>query len=130
MCWRLCLLHRYAMSSMSWTLPRLSQSSASTAHGLVGSVRLTYAICAFLATCLHAAMRNMLGMIILKMVMPRPEDALVVPAVLSRLTEGNVTSTGRCGSSRVVFNPQIQETQASSYHTERESQNAQKIKTS
>nr|NP_650243.2 uncharacterized protein Dmel_CG7091 [Drosophila melanogaster]AAF54879.3 uncharacterized protein Dmel_CG7091 [Drosophila melanogaster] len=100
------------MSSMSWTLPRLSQSSASTAHGLVGSVRLTYAICAFLATCLHAAMRNMLGMIILKMVMPRPEDALVVPAGLSRLTEGNVTSTGRCGSPRVVFNPQIQETQS------------------
>ncbi|XP_033166653.1 sialin [Drosophila mauritiana] len=112
MCWRLCLLHRSVMSSMSWTLPRLSQSSAATAHGLVGSVRLTYAICAFLATCLHAAMRNMLGMIILKMVMPRPEDALVVSAELGRLTEGNVTSTGRCGSPRVVFNPQFQETQS------------------
>ncbi|KRK03557.1 sialin isoform X1 [Drosophila yakuba] len=104
--------NRSAMSSKSWTLPRLSQSSASSAHGLLGSVRLTYAICAFLATCLHAAMRNMLGMIILKMVMPRPEDALVVPPEFGRLTEGNITSTGRCGSPRIIFNPQIQETQS------------------
>ncbi|KAI8044882.1 hypothetical protein M5D96_001057 [Drosophila gunungcola] len=74
------------MVRKSWTLPRLSQSSVST-HRLLGSVRLTYAICAFLASSLHAAMRNMLGMIILKMVMPRPEDALDIPAELSRRSD-------------------------------------------
>jgi len=99
------------MSSQSWTLPRLSQSSAST-HGLLGSVRLTYAICAFLSTCLHAAMRNMLGMIILKMVMPRPDDELDIPPESARLNEINITSTGHCGSPRIVLHPLIQETQA------------------
>ncbi|XP_017084666.2 sialin [Drosophila eugracilis] len=97
------------MKSRSWTLPRLTQSSVPT-HDLLGSVRLTYAICAFLSTCLHAAMRNMLGMIILKMVMPRPEDALI--NALFRLAESNITSTGKCGSSRVVLNPLIEETQS------------------
>ncbi|XP_050744630.1 sialin [Drosophila biarmipes] len=99
------------MSSQSWTLPRLSQSSVST-HGLLGSVRLTYAICAFLSTCLHAAMRNMLGMIILKMVMPRAEDELDVPPEVAQLTDVNATFTGRCGSARTVQNPLIQVTQA------------------
>ncbi|XP_037732899.1 sialin isoform X1 [Drosophila subpulchrella] len=99
------------MSSQSWTLPRLSQSSASI-HGLLGSVRLTYAICAFLATCLHAAMRNMLGMIILKMVMPRPDDELDISPESARLNEINITSTGHCGSPRIVIHPLIQETQS------------------
>ncbi|KAH8349143.1 hypothetical protein KR084_007353 [Drosophila pseudotakahashii] len=99
------------MRRQSWTLPRLSQSIGST-HRLLGSVRLTYAICAFLATCLHAAMRNMLGMIILKMVMPRPDDVLDIPPEMAGLSEINITSTGRCGSSRRVLSPLIQETQS------------------
>ncbi|XP_052853019.1 uncharacterized transporter slc-17.2 isoform X1 [Drosophila gunungcola] len=93
------------MVRKSWTLPRLSQSSVST-HRLLGSVRLTYAICAFLASSLHAAMRNMLGMIILKMVMPRPEDALDIPAELSRRSGSNITT-----SPRSILKPLIQETQ-------------------
>ncbi|XP_016976642.1 sialin [Drosophila rhopaloa] len=92
------------MGSKSWTLPRPSQSSVST-HRLLGSVRLTYAICAFLATCLHAAMRNMLGMIILKMVMPRPEDALNISPDVARMPGSN-TTTG----SRTIPNPLMQET--------------------
>ncbi|XP_017040221.1 sialin [Drosophila ficusphila] len=89
------------MKSKSWTLPRLSDQSSVSAHSLLGSVRLTYTICAFVSTCLHAAMRNMLGMIILKMVMHRPEDSLEVHPTGSHITN----------DSRVVHNPVIPEVQ-------------------
>ncbi|KAH8383765.1 hypothetical protein KR009_010402 [Drosophila setifemur] len=89
------------ISSKSWTLPRLSQSGP-TAHRLFGSVRLTYALCAFISTALLAGMRNMLGMIILKMVMVRSEDLLEIPA---HRMGSNVTVTRRCGGSRLGPDP-------------------------
>lgn len=101
------------MSCKSWTLPRMSQSGPST-HSLLNSVRLTYALCAFLNCFLHAAMRNMLGMIILKMVKPRPEDHLETASqVAQQLGEYNVTTTGRCGDYRLGPNPIVQVPQAS-----------------
>ncbi|KAH8273089.1 hypothetical protein KR018_000245 [Drosophila ironensis] len=88
------------MASKSWTLPRLSQSGPS-GHSLLSSVRLTYALCAFASCCLHAAMRNMLGMVILKMVMTRPEDQLDPAFKLAQqVGQGNVTEPGRCGGLR------------------------------
>ncbi|KAH8292145.1 hypothetical protein KR054_006311 [Drosophila jambulina] len=90
-------------SSRSWTLPRLSQSCVPATYGLLGSVRLTYSVCAFIATSLHAAMRNMLGLIILRMVKPRPEDALQQALQAA----SNVTALGRCGGSRMALNTAI-----------------------
>ncbi|XP_017036408.1 sialin [Drosophila kikkawai] len=89
--------------SRSWTLPRLSQSSVSTTYSLLGSVRLTYAVCAFIATSLHAAIRNMLGLIILRMVKSRPEDALQQALQAA----SNVTTSSRCSGSRIGFNSAI-----------------------
>ncbi|KAH8250024.1 hypothetical protein KR026_003984 [Drosophila bipectinata] len=101
------------MSCKSWTLPRLSQSGPSS-HSLLNSVRLTYALCAFLNCFLHAAMRNMLGMIILKMVMPHPEDHLETASQVAKQLGGhNVSTTGRCGDYRGVPNPIIQVAKAS-----------------
>ncbi|EDV42636.1 uncharacterized protein Dana_GF16923 [Drosophila ananassae] len=104
------------MSCKSWTLPRMSQSGPST-HSLLNSVRLTYALCAFLNCFLHAAMRNMLGMIILKMVKPRPEDHLETASqVAQQLGEYNVTTTGRCGDYRLGPNPIVQVPQTGDLH--------------
>ncbi|KAH8324078.1 hypothetical protein KR067_000333, partial [Drosophila pandora] len=79
------------MSSKSWTLPRLSESGPS-AHTLLNSVRFTYALCAFTSSCLHSTMRGILGIIILQMVMPRPEDH--VEHVFE--VETNATAIPRC----------------------------------
>ncbi|EDV30117.1 uncharacterized protein Dana_GF19301 [Drosophila ananassae] len=81
------------MSSKSWTLPRLSESGPS-AHTLLNSVRFTYALCAFTSSCLHSTMRGILGIIILQMVMPRPEDH--VEHVFE--VKNNATAISRCNS--------------------------------
>ncbi|SPP87948.1 sialin [Drosophila guanche] len=85
------------MVCKSWTLPhRVSGQVAPASHSLLGSVRLTYAVCAFLSICLHSAMRSMLAMVILRMVKPRPEDALLMALELDR---SNSTAAGQCGGS-------------------------------
>ncbi|KAH8276073.1 hypothetical protein KR018_000839 [Drosophila ironensis] len=69
------------MSSKSWTIPRLSHSGPG-GHPLMNSVRLTYAICAFTSSCLHATAQIMLGMVILKMVKHRSPDLPDSPGYL------------------------------------------------
>ncbi|XP_030370711.1 sialin [Scaptodrosophila lebanonensis] len=68
---------------------------------LWGSVRLTYSICAFISMTLHVSMRNMLGLVVLRMVKSQPEDVLQ----LSRTDMSNITSTetASCASGH-VFN--------------------------
>ncbi|XP_030384528.1 sialin-like [Scaptodrosophila lebanonensis] len=66
-----------------------SDSSKLLRPPLWGSVRLTYSICAFISMTLHVAMRNMLGLVVLRMVHPRSEDEL---QLLSNATNRNVTA--------------------------------------
>ncbi|XP_002013876.2 sialin isoform X2 [Drosophila persimilis] len=87
------------MVCKSWTLPHRSAVPPAS-HRLLGSVRLTYAVCAFLSICLHSAMRSMLAMVILRMVKPRPEDSLLMALELER---SNSTGPGQCGGP--VFGP-------------------------
>lgn len=86
------------MVCRSWTLPRAAisgtEQTPTTGCPLWGSARLTYTVCAFLANMLHMAMRNMLGLVILYMVKPRPEDFQ-----LHDQTVHNLTKLPDCGDS-------------------------------
>ncbi|KAH8402685.1 hypothetical protein KR215_005963 [Drosophila sulfurigaster] len=96
----------------SWNVPHLSSlktgasqaTSATTSDssecGLWGSVRLTYTICAFLSNILQMALRNMLGLVILRMVKARPEDALLYSP---EYQFNNLTAMSNCGNE--VFEP-------------------------
>lgn len=75
-----------------------TQDASSSNCSLWGSVRLTYTVCAFLSNVLHMALRNMLGLVILRMVKARPEDALLFSAEYQM---NNLTATPNCGN--VVF---------------------------
>ncbi|ALC45930.1 CG7091 [Drosophila busckii] len=77
------------MVHKSWSLPRQlttlevgataeTVESSTTNCRLFGSARLTYTLCAFFYNALQMGMRNMLGLIILRMVMPRQGESLVV----------------------------------------------------
>ncbi|KAH8417615.1 hypothetical protein KR222_002817 [Zaprionus bogoriensis] len=86
----------------SWNVPQLTSSADNGLQpSLWGSVRLTYTICAFLSNVIQIAMRNMLGLVILRMVRPRPEDAALQQA--SQATQyqlQNLTSATECGDKR------------------------------
>ncbi|XP_030559335.1 sialin [Drosophila novamexicana] len=87
------------MVQKSWNLPNvgsLEPGPAGAPCRLLGSVRLTYTLCAFLTNVLHMGMRNMLGLIILRMVKAHSEDALLQAAASHKLD--NVTVTPSCGS--------------------------------
>lgn len=78
------------MVHKSWNLP--TQRNQESSCRLWGSARLTYTLCAFIANALHMGMRNMLGLIILRMVQAQPKDALQAPSL------ANITLSPICGS--------------------------------
>lgn len=83
------------MVRRSWTLPNAAIPPTPAAGcPLWGSVRLAYAQYSFLANMLQMAMRNMLGLVILYMVKPRPEDLQ-----LNGQTVHNRTMLPECGES-------------------------------
>lgn len=87
------------MVGRSWTLPKAAspateQPPATAGCPLWGSVRLAYAEYAFLANMLQMAMRNMLGLVILYMVKPRPEDFQLHGQIAH-----NLTTLPECGDS-------------------------------
>ncbi|KAH8358821.1 hypothetical protein KR093_002699 [Drosophila rubida] len=93
------------MVRKSWNVPQLASlkpesSQAAPTCGLWGSVRLTYTICAFLSNILQMSLRNMLGLVILRMVKARPEDALIYSAAYQFT---NRTAIPNCGNE--VFEP-------------------------
>ncbi|EDV93258.1 sialin [Drosophila grimshawi] len=84
----------------SWNVPHLGgQHPGADKHSpLWGSVRLTYTLCAFLTNMLQMGMRNMLGLVILRMVKARPEDVLLQHSALASNQANNLTDSQVCGS--------------------------------
>ncbi|TDG48363.1 hypothetical protein AWZ03_005108 [Drosophila navojoa] len=76
------------MVHKSWNVPKLCTQESSCR--LWGSARLTYTLSAFLANILQMGMRNMLGLIILRMVRAYPREAL-------QSSVNNITISSSCG---------------------------------